>query len=95
MKFFTMDDVRRANERAGHHWFEPETMRFFRSRVGETLYGGRYFVSSEKGPDGSRRYSVREAKADGSISTVGEFQGFPNRRQAIAAIRSILKATDG
>lgn len=49
-------------------WFSPETMRWFRSRVSESVYPtritseGTYFVTSEKnGWDGVRRYTVRQA----------------------------------
>ena len=38
----------------GGNWFDPGMMRFFKSRVvGEMV--GRYFVTSEKGPDQVRR----------------------------------------
>ena len=62
----SMADVQNANARAGLHWFEPDTMRFFRSRVGSTIYegpGGVFFVSSEQfvGSQGAapRAYTVR------------------------------------
>ena len=80
--FKSMTEVRRANAAAGNHWFEPGTMRFFRSRVSDRLYGGRYFVSSERAPRGARRYTVRVANDDGSIGTVGEFQAFASRGAA-------------
>lgn len=84
-----MYDVRRANRNIGHHWFDPSTIRCFRSRVSERLYAGAYFVSSERCPY-VRRYTVREANADGSISTVGDFQQYRTRAAAIAAIRTML-----
>lgn len=81
--FFNTDQVVAANRAAGQHWFSPDTMRFFNSRVLYTVYGGRYFLTSEKGPDGIRGYSVRETTPDGSsITTVGEFQGWPSARAA-------------
>ena len=87
--YANMDAVRRANRDAGHYFFEPETMRFFASRVGETLYAGRYFVSSERGHGRQRRYTVREALPDGSIEPVGRFQEHATRAAAIAAIRRL------
>jgi hypothetical protein len=88
---YDMSDVRSVNARAGQHWFEPATMRFFRSRVGDTLYGQRYFVSSEQFDYNSPRlYTVRELNDDGGIDTVGEFQGYTTRAQAIGAIRRLL-----
>lgn len=85
------DDIRKRNAAAGFKWFEPDTMRFFSSRVQSTFYGapdGRaYFVSSERGPSGRRGYSVRVANLDGSIDTVGEFQGYTTGRAAHAAAK--------
>jgi hypothetical protein len=71
--FETMADVRERNEEVGSYWFSTDTMRFFRTRILGVLVAGRYFVTSERGPDGIRRYSVREALPDGSIETVGDF----------------------
>lgn len=70
-----MMDVERANRAAGKHWFDADTRRFFGSRIGDNLYGGRFFVSSErKGFDTSARaYSVRVALDDGEIADAGEF----------------------
>ena len=98
-RFWDMSEVRRANEDRGHYFFEPATLRFFRSRIGSTLYGGRFFVTSEQhvspmfGAD-PRRYTVREAMPDGSIDTVGDFQAYADRRQAIAEIRRLLERTE-
>lgn len=79
--FNSVTEIKRANERAGHHWFEPDTMRFFRSRIedGGKVYGGRYFITSEQfefaGEEFERRYTLRRANDDGSIDTVfGQFQ---------------------
>ena len=96
----TMADVRSANAAAGHHWFDPATLRFFRSRVGRTLYAGRYFITSEQmspSYDRStdtwhyfpRRWSIRIANDDGSIDTVGEFDQYESYAQARAAIRKL------
>ena len=77
-----MDAIRSANRVRGLHWFESGSMRFFRSRVGQTVYqgpGGVYFVSSEQfvGSDGrahARRYTVRRFDpVTAGIETVGEF----------------------
>ena len=91
--FHNINEIRRANRRHGGHWFEPETLRFFRSRVLPTVYGGRYFVTSEaRGFGGERRrgYTVREAENDGEIGTVGRFLQHATRADAIRAIRALL-----
>ncbi len=60
------------------HWFDPETMRFFKSRIGIIRSKGDdyYFVSSEKPPHGNRAFSVRHMDIKGDIKTIGEFCSF-------------------
>lgn len=78
--------IKAANARAGGHWFDPDTVRFFRSRPASFAYrgpGGLYFVTSERGPDNVRRYSVRRAIEGGKvIRTVGEFGRTTSRHAA-------------
>lgn len=85
MTYLNMEQVKRANEAAGQCWFSPATLRFFRCRVSSVLHGGRYFVTSERGPSygAGRFYTIREATTDGSISTVGEFQEFDTHNAAM------------
>ncbi len=93
---FCTDEIMRANRESGGHYFDADTMRFFGSRVLPAVYGGRFFVTSERsGFDSSspRRYSVREFMPDGSIETVGEFNGYPTRGQAQTAARNAAKST--
>ena len=86
-----MAEVRRRAAAAGSHWFEPATLRFFRSRVGRTLFGGRYFVSSEQfSPTSERRYTVREVTPDGHVRTIGKFMGYGTSRAAQRAIAALL-----
>lgn len=89
------DEIARANSQAGQHFFEADTMRFFRSRVLEPVYGGRFFVTSEKndgpGYEYPRLYTVREFMPDGSIESLGEFQEYGTAAQARAAIRRALE----
>lgn len=69
--YSTIAAIRQANKAKGGHWFSPDTMRFFSSRVVSTTpIDGRYFVTSET-PDSQtrRRFTVREADADGGIGT--------------------------
>ena len=90
-RFIDMYEVRQKNAQEGFHWFEPDTMRFFRSRVGDTLYKGRYFVSSEQGPNMPRRWTVRVALPDGRIRDVGGFQRFSSWRNAHRYIEGVLQ----
>lgn len=66
-----IDEIKKRNSAAGYHFFKPATMRFFRSRIGHTVYSGNgriLFLTSEQfvGSDGHkelRRYTVREFDA--------------------------------
>jgi len=87
-----IDDVKQCAQICKSHFFEPETMRFFSSRVGETAYhdgrGGAYFTTSEKGPNGRRGYSVRHYDPERcGVETVGKFQGYATAAQAQGAAK--------
>jgi hypothetical protein len=91
--FTSMADVKRANEELGNYWFSPSTLAYFDSRVGDTLIGGRWFVTSECGPDEIRRYTLRRAEADGSITTEGSFQQYEKASAATQAAKHLARET--
>lgn len=70
--FQDIEQIKQANREAGRFFFSPDTMRFFASRVLPTVYGGRFFVTSEKRgfDDDGREYRVRVAFDNGEIETV-------------------------
>ena len=85
-------DLERRNTEAGNFWFEPDTMRFFRTRLcGDPLVSGSrvFFVTSERnGWDNPRLYSVRVMDwGTGDVDTVGQFQGYRTRSGALGACR--------
>lgn len=82
------------------HWFDPSSMRFFRSRLAQGGYrtadGSRvFFVSSEQFEDSRgyrapRLYTVRVMDwATGDVDTVGEFQAYGTRSTADRAARKL------
>lgn len=86
--YTTLADVRAANQSIGNHWFDQSTMRFFRTKLESGLIAGKWFITSEKASDDERRrFTVREAQPDGSIDTVGEFQGFSTRADARESLK--------
>ena len=94
-KFRTMADVRAINRAIGHHWFERSTMRFFNSQVESGLYGGHYFVTSERMDlDRPKRYSIRVVKNDGTIDTYGDFQLFTNLQAARNSAKALARSDD-
>lgn len=58
---YTVDDLRRANDKIGGHFFSPDTMKFFGTVLNDKrIYGGRYFITMEtKAPESVGRFKVR------------------------------------
>lgn len=98
--FHSIDEIRQANAARGHHFFDRDTLRFFGSRIHETIYpvpGGAYFVTSEKNFDGTERhYTVRQAYSGcgrrGEVVTVDGFQGYASRSGAHGAAQRLANA---
>jgi len=65
----TIHDIITKNKEEGMHFFSKSTMRFFQSKIYPKVYAGKYFITSEKPPHGRRKYTVREANEDGSITS--------------------------
>ena len=93
--FVSMYDLRGAVVESGSHFFDRDTLRFFRSRIGSNIYGGRLFVTSEQsGDDSPRLYTIRMVRQylDRSMlhmTTVGGFQRFRSYDAAHSAARKL------
>jgi len=89
--FTSIHEIKQANKELGGHWFSADTMRFFGSRVLPTVYGGRYFITSEDNFQRTEKlYTVRQAQPNGDIDTVGDFQAYATRAEAVKAIKALL-----
>ena len=87
----TITEIKEANKAIGHHWFSRDTMRFFNSRVESKVYGGHFFITSEKYMDDDRRtYTIRSCY-NGHVDTVGEFQQYRTIEEARHAVKEIVK----
>lgn len=95
---YTVDDLRRANDRTGGYFFSPDTMKFFGTRLNDqTIYNGRYFITTEtKAPDGVGRYHVRsfevvaDAESDyGYHIRFAQIAHFHTLREARKYVRSL------
>lgn len=96
-KVWMMHTIKQCNKDHGWHFFDPDTMRFFRSRVGNEVFqgpGGVYFVTSEQFVDpwsrikDRRKYSVSKLNTRNcSVDRVGEFQEF----KTLAAAKAVAK----
>ena len=79
--YTVMDLEQHYRSKTKGHWFDKSTMAFFKSKLAESMLYTKdkvLFFSSEKGPDGIRRFSIREYNPEtGAIETVGlGFQGY-------------------
>lgn len=88
----TMAQIKDANLEADGVFFRPAMMQIFQTRIEAGPFHGRFFVTSDqftsmRGKQYARRYTVREALADGSIGTVGEFQQYEDKASAVKAAK--------
>ncbi|UOF81059.1 hypothetical protein [Caudoviricetes sp.] len=88
--------ISRYNEgQPNGHWFDRDTIRFFKTRLPSVAYehdGNVFFITRETDPSGKTAYSVREQLHDGSIETVYEFHSFATREAAMAALKEVANA---
>ena len=83
----SIDDIKKRHQEVGGHFFDDKTMRFFDSRISSKTFGN-YFVTSECGPSGLRRYTVRRIDWDnGNITTASHFNEYDTLSEAQQAAR--------
>jgi hypothetical protein len=89
----SISEMKTKNKEVGHHFFDDSTMNFFDSKVSAKTFGD-YFVTSERGPSGLRRYTVRVFNPNtGEIKTHGLFQEFDTLREAQSVAKQASKQT--
>ena len=85
--FKSLQEIMDLNRKEGRFFFSPATLAFFNSKVHCGPYQGKHFVTSEKDGRNPRRYTVRTALPDGTIETLGDFQGYGTLASATAAAK--------
>jgi hypothetical protein len=89
--FKTIAELKAANKAAGMHFFDRDTMRFWKSRIETQLFANQCFVTSEDEwkTDGTpgRVYCVRRANTDASMETVRKHM--TSRSEAITLAKSM------
>lgn len=85
--------IERANRDAGFYWFEPDSMRFFGTKI-LRYFGAGVFTTHETDPMGRGAWSIRVASADGNVTTFGLFHSFGNGRTATAAAKRLATLLD-
>lgn len=96
---WTVNTIRDAVRATGSHWFDPDTMRAFGTRVLPSVYqgvGGIYFVTSDHDFDRTRKYSVRRFDPTRSkIDTVGEVASYATAQEARTAAKAAAQGEGG
>ena len=80
--------------KAGSHFFDKSSMRWFNSRIYPKIYGGCYFITSEKDdmrPTHRRAWSVRKYNGGRAIDDIGNFCEFNSLAEAVKAVKKIVK----
>lgn len=82
----------------GRHWFDPDTMRFFHTKLPDVAYvgpGGTFFVTREKREVGEPELcTVRQFVGRGEIETIGRFHEATMGRATRDAIAAAAKVAD-
>lgn len=90
----TIMEIIQKHKDSGGHFFDKDTVRFFRSKCYPEVFGN-YFITSEISPDEEMRYTIRKfSDLDGSIDTVGQFFSYVNLSDAINDARSLSDFAD-
>ena len=80
-----MTELKRRHKAGGGIFFSRSAMQFWNSKIESPLMGGKYFVTSE-GSDITRRFTVRQAVANGDrveITTLSDYQEFETLDEAL------------
>jgi hypothetical protein len=91
IRFTEVRDFYKRNQPDGH-WFDADSMRFFKTKLPAVAYettAGVLFVTSEVDPSGVKAYTVRRQTVKGDITTVGDFHSYKTAAAARAAIKQI------
>lgn len=96
-QFSSIEQIKQRNFDVGNHFFDPDTMRCFGTRLFDVIHLGHYFITADDQYDASlpKRFTIRNAQEDGSIDTVGEFGEFETFDQALKAMRLIKDNENG
>lgn len=80
-----MDKAIRDSRNHGSYFFQPDTIRFWNSKVVAGMFPNNTFVTSEDNFDRSKQLFTARLYdwRTHSVETIGEFQAFHNKEDAI------------
>lgn len=90
---YTMSDVRCSKYPRSFFYdiAQAGETRFFNTKIESELIGGKYFITSERQARSMpKQYTIRQPNSNGTISTVGQFQGYGSKANAKDEIEHLL-----
>lgn len=88
------DIVTLYGAREGRHWFDPKTLKFFKTRLPRTGVAtpwGNFFITSETNWSDVKKFTVRwQEPVSRNIKNIGDFHQHASRADAIGALRAHL-----
>jgi hypothetical protein len=103
-----IENIKKSNAARGFHFFSPDTLRFFSSRIGTTVYGvwhfehknyadqvgGQYFITSERNTMGDypRLYTVR--RFNPVTGNISTIGGFQAYKTSQGAAKRAMRERD-
>lgn len=101
-KFTSLEQLRDYAVQFGGHWFDPDAMSSFNSRIHLIAHGAspadwNIFISSERGSynGGRREYTLRQLLIDGSTADLSENRAFTTLAAARRALDQQLQIEAG
>lgn len=88
----TINDMIKHHKENKYHFFDDDTMQFFGSKIESDLYNDKYFITSEKNFDGTKRlFTVRKYDWEtAQVEDIPKFQAFPTLHEAKDFLINIL-----
>lgn len=96
-QYTSINQITSEAQSAGSHFFDDSTLRFFSSRIHSKIYGGCYFITSERDEyrdSNPRFYTIRKYEGGLKVETIGKFCQYATKAQAVSAVNKLIKAEE-
>lgn len=91
----TLDDIKRANKRAGRHFFDAETMAHWNSVVYPEVFDAgdevALFITSEAPEGQRRRYAVRISQGNGCVKNLTRMRTIRTHEMAVVIATRVAR----
>jgi len=92
IKSMQLNEFKILNRKNGFHFFDKETIKFFKSKILNWSETG-YFISSEINPEGIKGYTIRKAQfKTGNVKTISRFMEFSSIEDAKTTMKKLINS---